>query len=144
MLRFIKLWCHLNNKAQYYLTLDVVGYIYFLNVKHTHKVETSHNRTHYYSLEILTYALELYSWLDDFTFPCYQKLVSCFQWFWEKGLWSKTTLYCLKYKPGSGIAFYASFIQSRTMYVVQMERAWKDYSNHTKFSKSQNNQLAGF
>ena len=24
----------------------------------------------------------------------------------------------------------------RTMYVVPMERAWKDYSNHTKYSKS--------
>jgi len=38
---------------------------------------------------------------------------------------------------GSGIAFYASYIHSRTMFVhvVPMERGWKEDSNNTKYSK---------
>ena len=38
---------------------------------------------------------------------------------------------------GSGIAFYGSYIHSRTMYVKLVERAWRDDSNHTKYSKLQ-------
>jgi len=37
---------------------------------------------------------------------------------------------------GSGIVFDLSYIHSRTMHVLPMERAWKDDSNHSKFSNS--------
>jgi len=40
-------------------------------------------------------------------------------------------LYCLNYIWYSGIAFYVSNTQSRTMYVVSTGRARKDDSNHT-------------
>ena len=36
---------------------------------------------------------------------------------------------------GSGIAFYVSYIHYKAMYVITMERAWKDDSNNTKYSK---------
>ena len=39
---------------------------------------------------------------------------------------------------GSGILFYLSYIHSRTMFEVPMERTWKDESNRTPFSKSPN------
>ena len=45
-------------------------------------------------------------------------------------------LYNWNYIQGSGIACYASYIHSRTMYAVLMERAWKDDSKHTKYWKS--------
>ena len=35
----------------------------------------------------------------------------------------------------TGIAFYVSYIHSTAMCVESMERAWKDNSNHTKYSK---------
>ena len=37
---------------------------------------------------------------------------------------------------GSWIIFYVSYIHSRNMYDVPMERAWADDSSHTKYSKS--------
>ena len=40
--------------------------------------------------------------------------------------------------------FYVSFIHSRIMYVVPREKAWKDDSNHTKYSKLPWINLCGF
>ena len=53
----------------------------------------------------------------------------------------KTTLKCfplyhLNYKRGAEITFYVSYIHSRTIYGVPIERAWHDNSNHTKYSIS--------
>ena len=36
---------------------------------------------------------------------------------------------------GSRTAFYLSYLHSRTTYIVSLERAWKDNSNHTLYSK---------
>jgi len=35
-------------------------------------------------------------------------------------------------------------LNSRTMYVVPMEQAWKDESNYTKYSKSKNRDVFVF
>jgi len=51
-----------------------------------------------------------------------------------------TTLKFFYYIQGSGIALYVSYIHSRAMHVVLMERAWKD-SKHIK-SNTQNHQKA--
>ena len=58
---------------------------------------------------------------------------------WEKQLWSFIPMYVWCYIQGLGIMFNMSYIQSRTMHVVIMERAsWKDESNPTKYSKNFN------
>ena len=93
--------------------------------------------------------------------PYFQKFVLCFSSFWEKQLWTcwyisspyfQKHASCfssflgektLKFNPlffgnliqGSGIAFYVSSIHSITMYVVPLERAWKD-SIHSKYTST--------
>jgi len=68
-----------------------------------------------------------------------------FRNFEKKTLWSFTPLYFWNYILWvPGIAFNVSYIQSRTMYEVPMNRAWKDDSHQTKCSKSTKNNLQGF
>ena len=52
----------------------------------------------------------------------------------EKNDWSFTPMWFWNYIQCSGTAFYMSYIHPRTMYVVPMEKAWKDDSNH-KYSQ---------
>ena len=52
--------------------------------------------------------------------------------------------YFFNYIQGSRIAFYESYIHSRTMYLAPVERAWTVDSNHTKYSKSPNIDIQGF
>ena len=59
----------------------------------------------------------------------------CFSSFWENWIYSFTPLYFQNYIQGYGIEFCMSYIHSRTMYAVPMERAWKDNSNDNKFAK---------
>ena len=54
--------------------------------------------------------------------------------FWVKQAWSFIFLYYLNYIRGSAILFYVSYKHSQTMYIVPMERVWKDNSNPIKFS----------
>ena len=58
----------------------------------------------------------------------------CFFRYFKKKGW-RFTRCIFETTYGSGIAFYVSYIHSTTMYIVQIESAWKDYSNHTKYSK---------
>ena len=60
---------------------------------------------------------------------------TCIVSFWEKQLWSFNFLYFFNSIQSSGIAFYVIYVHSRTMYVVPMERGWKDKSDHTKYLK---------
>jgi len=39
----------------------------------------------------------------------------------------------LNYKQGPGIVFCVCYIHSKTMFVVLMERVWKDNSKHFKY-----------
>ena len=70
------------------------------------------------------------TWLKVFlsiSAPDFQNPVSCFfAILKKKRLWR----YNWTNMQGSGIAFNVSYIHSRTMYVVPIERAWKDNSNH--------------
>ena len=64
---------------------------------------------------------------------------------WEKQLWSFIPMYVWCYIQGLGIMFNMSYIQSRIMHVVIMERAsWKDESNPTKYSKNFKIDLQGY
>jgi len=62
----------------------------------------------------------------------------------KKRLYSFTNMHYSSYIRGSGIEFYESYMQSRTIYVVPKEIAWKDNSNHIKYSKSPKIALQAF
>jgi len=53
----------------------------------------------------------------------------------RKTPWKFYPTVLLNIHRGSEIALYVSYTTSRTMYVVPMERNWKDDSNLTKYSK---------
>ena len=69
--------------------------------------------------------------------PFYQKPLSCFSPFEKNNFWTFYLGYFfqLPYIHDSGIAFNESYIHSRTIYFVEYNRVWKDYSNNTKYFK---------
>ena len=64
-----------------------------------------------------------------------RNLICDFRHFKKKTFWSITPLYSFNYVQGSRKAFYLIYIHSRTMNLISLERACKDDSNHTKYSK---------
>ena len=62
----------------------------------------------------------------------------------EKKTFTFYLLYFFNYIEDSGKGFYVSSIHSRIMYVVSMERAGKDDSNHTKYLNRPKIDLQGF
>ena len=75
------------------------------------------------------------------TLPCFQKPLLFFCHF-EKNYFKVLPLRIFVTNGNIHILpfmwVYVSYIHSRTMYLVPMERAWKDNSNHTKYIKSSN------
>ena len=68
---------------------------------------------------VKVFFINIGAWFPE---PC----IVFFCHFEKKRLWR----YNWTNMQGSGIAFNVSYIHSRTMYVVPIERAWKDNYNH--------------
>ena len=84
---------------------------------------------HFYNVFGMTRSLTGH-WTRNLT---HSKPISCFSSFWEKT--TEVLPPCdFETTQCSGTAFYMSYIHPRTMYVVPMEKAWKDDSNH-KYSQ---------